>query len=123
METTGRVPEITPVEELRLRPEGRLDPFAKEYVTESESVTDNAGVVILEFVKNSPKEPELVTHTGAAFAKILNCLLTAGFDPSDAVSVNVYVVLEATLAKVPERRPVAVFNVMPEGSVEPDATA
>ena len=77
----------------------------------------------LEPSLNVPSDPLEVDHIGAALDVKLNCLLTAGFDPSDAVSVNVYVVLEATSGKVPEIRPVAVFKVTPEGKEDPAATA
>ena len=83
-----------------------------------------ATVTLISFSSvKSPREPADVVHIGAAFDVKLNCLLTAGFDPSDAVNVNVYVVLEFTLGKVPEIRPVDVFNVMPEGKEDPAATA
>ena len=47
---SGSVPDITPVVEFSVTPEGRDDPEAKAYViVESESVADKADNVILRF--------------------------------------------------------------------------
>ena len=58
-------------------------------------------------------------HTGAALDIKLNVLGTTVFVPSDALIVNVYVVLEATFGRVPDISPEAEFKVIPEGRVEP----
>jgi hypothetical protein len=66
---SGSVPEITPVEEFSVTPEGSVDPLANAYVIvlESESVADKADKVILTCSLNVPKEPLAVCHTGDAF--------------------------------------------------------
>ena len=64
----GSVPEITPVEEFNVTPEGNDEPDASAYVTvESESVEDNADKVMLTCSVNVPNDPLAVTHTGLAF--------------------------------------------------------
>ena len=67
-EISGSVPEITPVEEFNVTPEGNVDPLANAYVMvlESESVADNADKVIDTCSLNDPKDPAEVTHTGLA---------------------------------------------------------
>ena len=87
------------------------------------SVTDKADVVIDVLFRNEPREPNSVTHTGAAFEIKLNVLGITGFDPSDALMVNVYVVFVATSGSVPDIKPVELFSVTPEGSVDPLANA
>ena len=122
-ETVGIVPEITPVEELRESPAGKDDPLAREYVTESVSVTERAEVDMLEPLKNVPSDPDAVFQTVAAFETKLNVLGTTGLTPSDALIVKVYVVFDETSGGVPEIKPVDEFKVTPEGNVDPLANA
>jgi hypothetical protein len=53
---------------------------------------------------------------------MLKVLGTTGFDPSEALIVNVYVVFDSTSGRVPESKPVDEFKVIPEGSIDPEAT-
>ena len=66
-EIFGNVPEITPVVEFNVTPEGKDEPEASAYVTvESESAEDNADRVMLTCSVNVPNDPLAVTHTGLA---------------------------------------------------------
>jgi hypothetical protein len=77
----GKVPEITPVEEFKVTPEGSVEPDAKAYVTvESESVADNADNVIDNCLLNVPKDPLVVCHTGLAFTYNASGIIPNRFD-------------------------------------------
>ena len=89
----------------------------------SVSVTDKADVVIDVLFRNDPSDPDAVTHAGAAFEIKLNVLGITGFDPSDALMVKVYVVFVEIFGNVPDIKPVALFNVTPDGREDPAARA
>ena len=62
----GSVPEIAPVEEFNVTPEGNAEPLANAYVTvESESVAV-AETDIETFSLNVPSDPLAVCQTGDA---------------------------------------------------------
>ena len=64
---SGNVPEINPVDEFNVTPEGRLDPLARAYViVESESVPV-ADKDIATCSLNVPSEPLAVCQTGLEF--------------------------------------------------------
>ena len=63
----GSVPEIAPVDEFSVTPEGSVEPDAKAYViVESESVAV-ADTEIETCSLNVPRVPAVVCHTGLAF--------------------------------------------------------
>jgi hypothetical protein len=83
------VPDITPVEEFNVIPEGKDEPFCSEYVTDSEgSVADTATDMVV-CSPNVPRDPEAVTHVGAALDVILNVREIGVLTPSEALIVNV----------------------------------
>ena len=77
--------------------------------------------------KKSPPAPPPPTtkYSSTKFLNelILNVLGTTGLIPSEAFTVNEYVVLVVTLGNVPEINPVDEFRVTPEGKVDPLARA
>jgi hypothetical protein len=109
------VPETTPVEELRLNPEGRV-PLTKEKVgvfPESSGANN-----VNEYAPfQSTAVIEVVDHTGVAFG-IVNALSTKFPPTSVALIVNGAVVM---LVVVPAITPDVDVNVMLVGSA-PDIT-
>ena len=74
---------------------------------------------MLVLLLNVPSDPLAVDQIGAEFETKLNVLEITGFNPSDALIVNVYVVFDAISGSVPDISPEAEFKVIPEGRVEP----
>ena len=63
---SGKVPEITPVEEFRVMPEGNVDPLAREYVIIESSVAV-AETDIDTCSANVPSDPDAVCQFSMLF--------------------------------------------------------